>query len=127
MSDSLRPHGLQPTSFLCPWGFSRQEYWNGLPCPPPGESYPNPRIEPRSPVLQVDSLPAEPPGKSISCCIIASILCFHHDASLFMSLQLQDISWGFSHLQDLLSVEDLLLNSLTCLLVGGLNSLLAIN
>ena len=44
-----------------------------------------------------------------------------------MSLQLQDISWGFSHLQDLLSVEDLLLNSLTCLLVGGLNSLLAIN
>ena len=88
---------------------------------------PNPRIEPRSPVLQVDSLPAEPPGKSISCCIIASILCFHHDASLFMSLQLQDISWGFSHLRDLLSVEDLLLNSLTCLLVGGLNSLLAIN
>ena len=25
-----------PARFLCPWGFSRQEYWNGLPCPPPG-------------------------------------------------------------------------------------------
>ena len=33
----------------------------GLPCPPP-EDFPNPRTEPRSPSLQVDSLPAEPPG-----------------------------------------------------------------
>ena len=30
---------------LLPMGFSRQEYWNGLPCPPPGD-LPNPRIEP---------------------------------------------------------------------------------
>jgi len=36
MSDSLRSHGLQPTRLLCPWGFSRQEYWSGLPCSPPG-------------------------------------------------------------------------------------------
>ena len=42
-------------------GFSRQEYWSGLPCPPPGD-LPNPRIEPRSPILQVDSLPSEPVG-----------------------------------------------------------------
>ena len=27
----------EPTRLLCPWGFSRQEYWSGLPCPPPGE------------------------------------------------------------------------------------------
>ena len=33
MSDSLRPHGLQPARILCPWGFSRQEYWCRLPCP----------------------------------------------------------------------------------------------
>ena len=39
-------------------GFSRQEYWSGLPGPPP-EDLPNPGIEPRSPALQVDSLPAE--------------------------------------------------------------------
>ena len=36
MSDSLEPHGLQPARLICPWGVSRQEYWSGLPCPPPG-------------------------------------------------------------------------------------------
>ena len=43
--------------------FSRQEYWSGLPFPSP-EDLPDPGIEPRSPTLQADSLPAEPPGKS---------------------------------------------------------------
>ena len=47
---------------LLSMGFSRQEYWSGLSCPPPGD-LPNPGIEPRSPALQVDSLPSEPPGK----------------------------------------------------------------
>ena len=37
-------------------GFSRQEYWSGLPCPSPGDR-PNSRIEPVSPALQADSLP----------------------------------------------------------------------
>ena len=37
-------------------GFSRQEYWSRLPCPPPWE-LPDPRIEPGSPELQADSLP----------------------------------------------------------------------
>ena len=66
MSHSLRPHGSQrdPARLLCPWGFSRQEYWSGLPCPP-AEDFPNPGIEPRSPTLQADSLPSEPPGKPI--------------------------------------------------------------
>ena len=58
--------------FATPWtvalqvplsmGFSRQEYWSGLPCPSLGD-LPNPGIEPQSPTLQVDSLPSEPPGK----------------------------------------------------------------
>ena len=39
-----------------------QEYWSGWPCPPPGDLS-NPGIEPRSPALQMDCLPAEPPGK----------------------------------------------------------------
>ena len=43
-------------------GFSRQEYWSGLPCPPPGD-LPNPGIKPKFPALQADSLPSEPPGK----------------------------------------------------------------
>ena len=42
--------------------FSQQEYWNGLPCPPPWD-FPNLGIEPRSPPLQADSLPSEPSGK----------------------------------------------------------------
>ena len=51
-------------SFVTPWtgahqaplsmGFSRQEYWSGLPCPSPGD-LPDPGTEPRSPALQVDS------------------------------------------------------------------------
>ena len=43
-------------------GFSRKEYWNGLPFPPPGD-LPDPGIEPTSPALQVDSFTTEPPGK----------------------------------------------------------------
>ena len=43
-------------------GFSKQEYWSSLPCPPPGDLA-NPVIKPRSRALQVDSSPSEPPGK----------------------------------------------------------------
>ena len=46
---------------LCPWGLSRQEYWSGLQCPLLRD-LPIPGIEPRSLVLQVDSLLSEPPG-----------------------------------------------------------------
>ena len=42
--------------------FYRPEYWNGQPFHSPGD-LPNPGMEPRSPALQVDSLPAEPQGK----------------------------------------------------------------
>ena len=52
---SLWPHGLYVE-------FSRPEYWGGQPFPFPGD-LPNPGIEPRSPALQADSWPAEPPGK----------------------------------------------------------------
>ena len=55
--------------FAIPWtvvyqaslsmGFSRQEYWSGLPFPSPGD-LPNPGIEPRYPALQADALPSEP-------------------------------------------------------------------
>ena len=58
--------------FATPWtvayqaspsmGFSRQEYWDGLPFPSPGD-LPDPGIEPRSPTLEADALTSEPPGK----------------------------------------------------------------
>ena len=59
--------------FVTPWtaayqappsmGFSRQEYWSGLPFPSPGD-LPDPGIKPWSPVFQADTLTSEPPGKS---------------------------------------------------------------
>ena len=58
--------------FVTPWtvaqqappsmGFSREEYWSGLPFPSPGD-LPDPGIEPRYPALQADALTSEPPGK----------------------------------------------------------------
>ena len=54
--------------FAIPWtvahqaplsmGFSRQEYWTGLPFPSPGD-LPDPGIEPRSPALQADAYPLQ--------------------------------------------------------------------
>ena len=43
-------------------GFSRQEYWSGLPFPSPGD-LPDPGLEPRSPTSQADSLLTELRGK----------------------------------------------------------------
>ena len=43
-------------------GFSRQEYWSGLPFPSPGDLA-DPGIEPRSPALDTDALTSEPPQK----------------------------------------------------------------
>ena len=63
VSDSLQPHG--PTRLLCPWGFSKQEYCSGLPCPPPGDLL-NLGIEPRSPALQAHSLLSGPPRKPMN-------------------------------------------------------------
>ena len=45
-------------------GFSRQEYWSGLPFPSPGDLA-NPGIEPGSPAVQANTLPSEPPGKHL--------------------------------------------------------------
>ena len=68
MGERFKREGI----YVCAWtvahqgplsmGFSRQEYWHGLPCVPSGD-LPNPGIEPRSPTLRVDSLLSDPPGK----------------------------------------------------------------
>ena len=54
---------------LPPRGFSRQEYWSGLPFLSPGD-LPDPGIEPRSPALEADALTSEPPGKPKSFLIL---------------------------------------------------------
>ena len=50
--------------------FSRQEYWNGLPFPPPG-NLPNPGIEPRSLALEEGSLLPEPPEKPVNTGVVS--------------------------------------------------------
>ena len=76
--------------FVTPWtvahqaplsmGFSKQEYWSGLPFPSPGD-LPHPGIEPRSPTLHTDSLPSEAPGNPLSVvnelCIKSLQLCLN--------------------------------------------------
>ena len=62
--------------FATPWtvarqpppsmGFSRQEYWSGLPFPSPGHLH-DPGIEPRCLALQADALTSEPPGMVSGC------------------------------------------------------------
>ena len=69
---TLLSHFSRVQLFVTPWmvahqapllmGFSRQEYWSGLPFPTPGD-LPNPVIKPGSPALHADSLPSEPLGK----------------------------------------------------------------
>ena len=62
VSDSLRPRGLVAYQAPPSMGFSKQEYWSGLPFPYP-EDLPDPEITPGSPRLQADTLTSEPPGK----------------------------------------------------------------
>ena len=57
MSDSCDPWTVARQAPLS-MGFSRQEYWSGLPFPSPGD-LPNPGIKPKSPALQADDLPTE--------------------------------------------------------------------
>ena len=78
--------------FVKPWtvahqaplsmGFPRQEYWSGLPCTPPGD-IPNPGIKPRSPALQPDSSPIEPPGKPtiVITELLLILISLYHDWS----------------------------------------------
>ena len=62
VSDSLNPMDCRLPGSSVHGDYSRQEYWSALPYPPSGD-LPNPGIEPGSPALQADSLPAELQGK----------------------------------------------------------------
>ena len=75
-------------------GFSRPEYWSGEPSPSPGD-LPNPEIEPRSPALQVDSLPSEPQGKPKNTGVGSLSLL----QGIFPT---QELSWGLLHCRRIL-------------------------
>ena len=57
LCDPMTPYQAPPSM-----GFSREEYWRGLPFPSPGD-LPDPRIKPGYPALQTNALPSEPQGK----------------------------------------------------------------
>ena len=75
-------------------GFSRQEYWSGLPCPPPGD-LPNPWIKPRSPALQADSLSSELPGKPMN----TGVGSLSPLQGIFLT---QESNWGLLHCRQIL-------------------------
>ena len=100
LSDSLQPHGQSSLVGYSPWGLSRQFYWSGLPCRPPGD-LPNPGTEPRSPALQVDSLPAEAQGSPPKGHFIAMIhfrLSPHPQDTQFAGLRAATTELHHNHL-----------------------------
>ena len=97
MSDSLRPHGILQARIL---------EW--LPFPSPGH-LPNPGIKPRSPALQVDSLPAEPQGKSKNTGV--------GSLSLFQQIfPTQEWNWGLLHCRWILYLLSYLGSPCVCVL-----------
>ena len=74
--------------------FSRPEYWSEQPFPSSGD-LPNPGIEPRSPVLQADSLLAEPPGKPKNTGVGSLSL-------LQWIFPTQELNWGLLHCRRIL-------------------------
>ena len=81
-------------------GFSRQEHWSGLPCPPPGD-LPNSGLESRSPALQVDSLPSKP------LCVLSHFSCVWFFATLWAVALQASLSMGFSRQEDWNGCHDL--------------------
>ena len=80
--------------FASPWTiqsmeFSKSEYWSRQPFPSPGD-LPNPGNEPRSPILQADSLPAEPQGKPNNTEVGSLSL-------LQWIFPTQELNWGLLH------------------------------
>ena len=80
---------MESARLLGPWGVSRQEYWSGMPYPPPG-NLPNPGIKPRSTTVQADSLLSEPPGKPKNTGVGSLSLL----QGIFLT---QESDWGFQH------------------------------
>ena len=82
MSDSATLWTLAPQAPLS-MGFSRQEYWRGLPSPSPGD-LPDPGMEPRYPALQVDALLSELKG-------LEAVKWTRPIKAIFMVLQRNDL------------------------------------
>ena len=110
-SISIRREGLMLSwdwLFATPWtvvrqaplsvGFSRQEYWSGLPFPTPGD-LPNPESEPASPALAGRFFTTEPPGKLQFLYFVKSSVLVFSSQQLFSKIirppSLQDLIGAF--------------------------------
>ena len=79
-------------------GFSRQEYWSGLPCPPPGD-LPNPGIKPTSPValaLEGGFFATEPWGKPIHLAGRVTISAFYQFKRYLLIKYFVSVKWGLT-------------------------------
>ena len=78
------PYRLWPARLLCPWGFSRQEHWSGLPFPPPGIS-PTHGLNTGLPhcrqILYRLSHQGSPPCVCVCVCVCTQISPFYKDSS----------------------------------------------
>ena len=73
-------------------GFSRQEYWSGLPCPPP-EHLPNLGIEPRFPALQADSFTSRATREAQSVSGLYSMAAFDFHSWVKEHVELETLCW----------------------------------
>ena len=100
--------------FATPWtvanqaplsmGFSRQEYWSGLPFPSPG-NLPDPGIEPRSPAQQTGAVTSEPPGKPKKVQIIfINLISLQLRIITYISLPLKDCEHK-SHTKNIFTIH----------------------
>ena len=93
-------------------GFSRQEYWSGLPFPSPGD-LPDPGIEPRFPTLQADALTSEPPVElsAKECSNYCTIALISHASKVivkilqvrlqqYVNCELPDVQAGFKRAEE---------------------------
>ena len=101
-------------------GISRQDYLNGLPFPSPGD-LPDPGIEPRSPALQADSLPSQPPGtvKTVSDFIfLGSKITADGDCSHEIKSHLLLGRKVMTNIDSILKSRDITLLTKVCLVKG---------
>ena len=81
------------------WSLFLSQYWGAQPFPSPGD-LPNAGIEPRSPTLQADSLPAEPPGKPQNKCLLFYLIlcvCLYTSIYFFGKVSYENINNEKSH------------------------------
>ena len=93
MSNYLRPQGPQPTKAPLSMGCSRQEYWSGLPCPPPGDP-PDPGNHMNPHVLHHlhSQAGCVPPGKPLQLRIAFKNMYLNINFTLYIKINSKQIT-----------------------------------